>query len=122
MESILIADDHPLTREALASLLEQHGFDVVGHASDGEEAIQEAGRLRPRLVLLDLTMPGMDGEAVFRELLGLRGNVPVLLMSGYNEQDALARFAGKGLAGFLQKPFTVEQLIEKLRHVLEGTP
>ena len=48
VESILIADDHPLTREALASLLEQHGFDVVGHASDGEEAISEAGRLRPR--------------------------------------------------------------------------
>ena len=46
MESILIADDHPLTREALASLLEQHGFDVVGQASDGEEAIVEAGRLR----------------------------------------------------------------------------
>ena len=47
MESILIADDHPLTREALASLLGQHGFDVVGQASDGEEAIEEARRLRP---------------------------------------------------------------------------
>ena len=61
MERILIADDHPLTREALASLLSQHGFDVVGQASDGAEAITEAERLRPKLILLDLTMPGMDG-------------------------------------------------------------
>jgi len=69
-------------------------------------------------VLLDLTMPGLDGEAVFRERRAIRQNLPVLLMSGYNEQDAVSRFAGKGLAGFLQKPFTVDQLMEKLRSIL----
>ena len=61
MDGILIVDDHPLTREALAALLEPHGFDVVGEAADGEEAIERARELRPELVLLDLTMPGMDG-------------------------------------------------------------
>src|SRR5438132_5162084 len=58
---ILIVDDHPLTREALASLLGVHGFDVVGCASDGAEAIVEAGRLRPDVILLDLSVPGPDG-------------------------------------------------------------
>ena len=51
-------------------------------------------------VLLDLTMPGLDGEAVFRKLRALRSDVPVLLMSGYNEQVAISRFESKGLAGF----------------------
>jgi DNA-binding NarL/FixJ family response regulator len=58
---VLIVDDHPLTREALASLLEQHGFEVAGQAGDGAEAIVLAAELTPDLVLLDLTMPGMDG-------------------------------------------------------------
>src|SRR6266480_7905254 len=58
---ILIVDDHPLTREALSSLLGAHGLDVIGCASDGAEAIVEAARLQPDLVLLDLSMPGVDG-------------------------------------------------------------
>jgi DNA-binding NtrC family response regulator len=60
----------------------------------------------------------MDGVAVFQELRNLREDVPVLLMSGYNQQDAVSRFAGKGPAGFLQKPFTLDQLVEKLRSIL----
>src|SRR5205823_5463268 len=60
-ERILLVDDHPLTRSALAGLLTQHGFEVVGEASDGEEAVEAAGRLEPDLILLDLSMPGVDG-------------------------------------------------------------
>ena len=58
---ILLVDDHPITRAALSSLLEGHGFTVAGEAADGEEAIELARRLLPDLVLLDLSMPGMDG-------------------------------------------------------------
>ena len=58
-ERILLVDDHPLTRSALAGLLTQHGFDVVGEASDGEEAIVKAASLAPDLILLDLSMPGL---------------------------------------------------------------
>jgi DNA-binding NarL/FixJ family response regulator len=70
---VLIVDDHPLTREALATLLAGNDFDVVGQASDGQEAIELAGRLRPQLVLLDLSMPGLDGLSA---LPGLRAAVP----------------------------------------------
>src|SRR6266511_32694 len=69
-ERILLVDDHPLTRSALAALLTQHGFDVAGEASDGEEAIECAGRIQPDLILLDLSMPGVDGlSALPRRLL-----------------------------------------------------
>ncbi|HEX3777296.1 MAG TPA: response regulator, partial [Polyangiaceae bacterium] len=60
----------------------------------------------------------MDGVDAFREIRALNAQVPVLLMSGYNEQDAVTRFAGRGLAGFVQKPFTVEMLRERLLGVL----
>src|SRR2546422_115875 len=66
--TIVIVDDHPLTREALSSLLGAHGFEVIGCASDGAEAIQEVGRLQPDLVLLDLSMPGLDGLAALPRL------------------------------------------------------
>ena len=58
---ILIVDDHPITRDALAALLSGHDFSVVGEAADGEEAIELARRLRPQVVLLDLSMPGLSG-------------------------------------------------------------
>src|SRR5437588_415969 len=84
-DSVLIVDDHPLTREALSALLTQHGFAVVGQAADGEEAIGFARRLQPRLVLLDLSMPGLSGlEALPR----LREAAPALHLRAHR---ALAR-------------------------------
>jgi DNA-binding NarL/FixJ family response regulator len=65
-------------------------------------------------------MPEMDGAETFGELRRIRPEVRVLLMSGFNEQDAVSRFAGKGLAGFLQKPFKPDALQSKLRAVLDG--
>src|SRR5438309_11253857 len=58
---LLIVDDHPLTRDALAALMQQHGFEVAGQASDGAEAIELARALSPHVILLDLSMPGLDG-------------------------------------------------------------
>ena len=74
------------------------------------------------LVVLDLTMPHMDGEEAFRQITALRPDVRVLLMSGFNEQDAVARFAGKGLAGFLQKPFALPELRNKLQQIFAAPP
>jgi CheY-like chemotaxis protein len=91
-------------------------------ASDGREALQifEQNRQRFRLVVLDLTMPHVDGEACFRGLRQLEPNVKVVLSSGYNEQDVVNLFAGKGLAGFIQKPYTNDELINKVREILEA--
>ena len=71
-------------------------------------------------VLLDLTMPKMDGAEAFIELRRLEPHVPVILMSGYNEQDAVSRLGSQDMAGFLQKPFQLEDLQEILRRILDG--
>ena len=102
-------------------MLERLGFEVLA-AADGRDALRIFAENATRIdaVLLDLTMPHMDGEATLRELRRLKDDVIVVLSSGYNELDVTQRFAGKGLAGFIQKPYQIETLREKLRHVLGG--
>ncbi len=116
---VLLVDDEVTVRVACRRMLERFGLDV-DTAVDGVEAL-ERFRQRPdgyRLVVLDMTMPRMNGEETFRELRHMRPDVRVLLTSGYNEQEATNRFAGKGLAGFLQKPFTLESLRDALQQTL----
>ena len=117
--TILVIDDEQIVRSTASVMLELIGFTVL-QARDGceglEKFIAHAGEIRA--VLLDLTMPNLDGEGTFRELRLLRPEVRVLLMSGFNEQEAINRFTGKGIAGFLQKPFKLESLREKMREIL----
>lgn len=117
--TILVVDDEETVRTVASRMLKAHGYQVV-LAADGREALarfrERAGEFR--LVLLDLTMPHMNGEETFREMRHLQPDARVLLMSGFNEQEAVNRFTGKGLAGFLQKPFTPESLLSKLQEVL----
>jgi DNA-binding NarL/FixJ family response regulator len=119
-ERILVVDDHPLTRDALTSLLAQGGFDVVGEAGDGAEALELAHTLQPDLVLLDLTMPGMDGLTVLPRLRSAapRCEVVVLTASG-TEENLLAAIRG-GAAGYLLKSEPPERIIEFLRGVAKG--
>ena len=70
-------------------------------------------------MLLDLTMPGVNGIEVFREMRSLRPDVRSILMSGYNEQDATQRFVGKGLAGFISKPFLITDLLTRIEEALD---
>lgn len=117
--TVLVVDDEEVVRGVASRILGSYGFDVI-LANDGREGVAAFREHRPEIVavLMDLTMPAMDGVDAFRELRSIDENVPVLLMSGYNEQDAVMRFAGKGLSGFVQKPFTVEILRERLLGVL----
>jgi DNA-binding NarL/FixJ family response regulator len=119
-DSVLIVDDHPLTREALGALLAQHGFSVVGQAEDGEEAIGLARRLQPKLVLLDLSMPGLSGlEALPR----LRDAAPacevVVLTASGTEENLLAAIRG-GAAGYLLKSEPPGRIADFLRGVAQG--
>ncbi len=121
--TILVVDDEETIRRVAKKILNGSGFEVVV-AGGGGEAV-EIFRKTPAqfaAVLLDLTMPRMDGEEVFRSLQEINPEVPVLIMSGFNEQDTVNRFVGRGLAGFLPKPFNAEMLLMKLRAVLAGRP
>jgi DNA-binding NarL/FixJ family response regulator len=117
---VLIVDDHPLTREALATLLAGNDFDVVGQASDGHEAIELAGKLRPQLVLLDLSMPGLDGLAA---LPGLRDAVPdaeVIVLTASGTEDNLLAAIRAGAAGYLLKSEPPDRIVGFLRGVVRG--
>jgi DNA-binding NarL/FixJ family response regulator len=119
-ERILIVDDHPLTRDALGALLAQHGFDVVGQAADGRVAIELAGRLQPNLVLLDLSMPGLDGLAALPQIRGAApGCEVVMLTASGTEENLLAAIRG-GAAGYLLKSEAPERIVEFLRGVARG--
>jgi DNA-binding NarL/FixJ family response regulator len=117
---ILIVDDHPLTREALASLLGAHGLDVVGAASDGEEAIREAGRLEPDLVLLDLSMPGMDGLTALPRLRHAAPNCEVVVLTASGTEENLLAAIRGGAAGYLLKSEPPERIAAFLNGVAQG--
>jgi DNA-binding NarL/FixJ family response regulator len=117
---VLIVDDHPLTRDALATLLAGNDFHVVGQASDGQGAIDLAARLRPQLVLLDLSMPGLDGLSA---LPGLRDAAPaaeVIVLTASGTEDNLLAAIRAGAAGYLLKSEPPDRIVEFLRGVVRG--
>jgi DNA-binding NarL/FixJ family response regulator len=119
-ERILLVDDHPLTRSALAGLLVQHGFDVVGEASDGEEAVESAEALRPDLVLLDLSMPGMDGLTALPRLREAAPDCEVVVLTASGTEENLLGAIRGGAAGYLLKSEPPERIVDFLRGVAQG--
>jgi PAS domain S-box-containing protein len=119
--TVLLVDDEEAIRAISGSMLSHLGFSVIC-AADGQEALElySAHRQEVVLVLLDLTMPNMDGEETFNALRCLDPGAPVVLSSGYAEHDIASRFAGKGLSGFIQKPYSLAQLQQRVRAALEG--
>jgi len=117
--TVLLVDDEPGVRRVGEEMLEVLGFRVLT-AADGVEAVhvfrQHADAIA--CVILDLTMPRMNGEEAFRELRRIRGDVRVVLSSGYDEQDVTRRFFGEGPTGFVQKPYTVDLLREVVQRAL----
>lgn len=118
--TILVVDDEETVLTVAKVMLERSGFDVLT-AGDGLQALDV---LRAHVkdvvaVLLDLTMPHMDGLETFKQIRQIRQDLPVILTSGYNEQNATSQFTGKGLAGFVQKPYELGPLTEELWRVLK---
>jgi PAS domain S-box-containing protein len=117
--TVLVVDDEPLVRGVASSMLEMLGFRVLT-AANGREGLEifRAKKDEIACVILDLTMPEMSGDEAFRDLRTQRSDVRVHLASGFNEQDVSQRFVGAGLAGFIQKPYTVAKLREILKSAL----
>ncbi len=120
--AVLIIDDEETIREVAVSMLADLNIKSMT-AADGIEGVEVFTQHHKtiKVVILDMTMPRMGGEDTFTELCRIDPDVKVILSSGYNEQDATNRFAGKGLAGFLQKPYTPMELTNKLAHIFGNT-
>lgn len=118
--TILLVDDEDTVRAVGKDMLEALGFSVIT-APDGIEARELFRHAQDTIacVLLDLTMPNMDGEETFRELRQIKDGVKIILCSGYSEKEVVTRFAGKGLAGYIQKPYKLNTLERVMRAVLE---
>jgi CheY-like chemotaxis protein len=101
-------------------MLDRIGFDVIT-AANGSRAIdifrEKAGEID--CVILDLTMPDLDGEQTFAAIQSINENIPVILSSGYSEQEIVDRFTGKGFAGFLHKPYEIATLRGKLMEIIK---
>jgi len=126
--TVLVVDDEEALRAMAGSALCRLGFKVL-EAQDGQEALEvfEANREEIHLILMDLTMPRMNGEEAFRELRRAGARIPIILSSGFGPEETLQRFTGKGLAGFLQKPYRFQSLVDAVREALgehygEGEP
>jgi two-component system cell cycle sensor histidine kinase/response regulator CckA len=113
--TVLLVDDEEPVRAVASEMLRQLGFEVV-IAVDGEDALRlyRENRDRIKLVLMDLNMPQLSGEETFHELRRINAAVRVVLSSGFSEQEVTRKFLGQGLAGFLQKPYTLGSLTETL--------
>jgi two-component system cell cycle sensor histidine kinase/response regulator CckA len=117
--TVLVVDDERTVRMVAERGLQSMGLTVV-LAENGREGLARFSE-QPDLfaaVVLDLTMPHIDGVEAYREIRKLKPTIPVLLMSGFNEQEAISQLTGEGVAGFLQKPFGIEELKETVRQLL----
>ncbi len=116
---VLVIDDDQTVRDFVKNVLGRFGYEVIT-AVDGLDGMAQFSTHQDRidLVLLDLTMPNMDGKETYSQMRAKRPDVATVLMSGYNEQDATQEFVGKGLAGFLAKPFLVADLMGMVEKAL----
>ena len=121
--SIIIAEDHTIIREGLRALLASHPeFEIVGEAADGREAIRSVERLRPDLVLMDLSMPKMNGIAAIREIKKRFPHTKILALTVHKTEEYVLAALEAGSNGYLLKDATHEELEMAIRNVLAGKP
>ncbi len=115
---ILVVDDEEDVREVCSLIFQEIGLETLV-ASDGHVGIEVFQQHQKEImaVLLDLTMPNMDGQQFVEQLRSLNSTVPVILSSGYSEEEAMKRFHHAGVAAFIQKPYQVEVLIAKIQEI-----
>ena len=119
---LLLADDHTLFRSSLKSLLEARGLEVVGEASDGRQAIEMAERLRPDLVLMDLSMPVLNGIEATRQLTAQLPELKVVILTASMEDEDLFEALRAGAHGYLLKNLEADSFFDLLDRALAGEP
>jgi len=117
---VLIADDHPLIRQGLRTLLEQHGFTVVGEAADGREATRLAQELEPDVAVLDLAMPLLNGLDAAREITRTSRRTKTILVTVHTADQYVLAALQAGVRGYVLKSQATAELVQAIQEVMRG--
>jgi two-component system chemotaxis response regulator CheY len=117
---ILLVDDSTYIRTVLGSILAEAGFEVVDEAADGEEAIRKYMNLKPDVVLMDVVMEPMDGKAATQAILDNDPTAKILMVTVLEDKDMLVDLMKIGAKGYITKPFSKEEITEKIKEIMEG--
>lgn len=113
-KTVLITDDTAFMRMTLKNVMQKNGFEVVGEAADGEDAVAKYGELKPDLVTMDITMPKMDGITAIKEIMKQDANAKIIVCSAMGQKPMVIEALSAGAKDFLVKPFDAERVVEAL--------
>ena len=117
-KKILIVDDAAFMRMMIKDILTKNGFEVVGEAADGQQAVEKYNELRPDLVTMDITMPEMDGIAALKEIKSIDAGATVIMCSAMGQQAMVIDAIQAGAKDFIVKPFQADRVIEAIQKAL----
>ncbi len=120
--TVMVVDDHPMWRDAVARDLAEAGFDVVATAGDGPQAVRRAKAAGPDVLVLDLNLPGLPGVEVCKEVLADRPELRVLVLSASGEHGDVLEAVKSGATGYLLKSASTEELLDAVRRTAAGDP
>ncbi|MHB9130782.1 MAG: response regulator [Armatimonadota bacterium] len=118
MARILIADDAMFMRVSIKKILSEGGHEVVGEADNGRDAVTLYGTTTPDLVMLDITMPEMDGLAALGEIVTINGNARVIMCTALGQDNKVREAIGRGARDYIVKPFTPAKLLDAVSRAL----
>lgn len=115
---ILIVDDAAFMRMMIRDILSKNGYEVVGEAQDGAQAVEKYKELKPDLITMDITMPEMDGISALKEIKKIDGNAKVIMCSAMGQQAMVIDAIQAGAKDFIVKPFQADRVIEAIKKTL----
>lgn len=117
---ILIADDSMMVRRILEKFAQKLNLEIVGTAGNGKEAVKLFGELKPDLVSLDITMPEMDGLSAMKQILAIKPDAKVVIISAVNSKDMIVQALNDGAKAYVVKPFDESKIVETFNEVINS--